>query len=89
MVWAIARYMVESLFNAGHQIVILDATNLIDARRREWLSSKWETLVHVVPTSPEICKERALACGQDDLVPVIDRMLATMEPPLSPSWQHV
>lgn len=81
MVWAIARYMVRSLFLAGHDTVILDATNTTVSRRDEWISREWKTTLHVVPTCRDECVRRALE--QDDLyiVPVIDRMAAQIEWP--------
>ena len=44
-VWAVAHLMVESLFEAGHSTVILDATNISRRRRRGWRtnSARWST----------------------------------------------
>ena len=81
MVWAIAKYMVRALFGAGHQTVILDATNTNKIVRGSWLSPDWQTVVHIVPTGADVCKQRALDCGQDDLLPVIDRMFADLVDP--------
>jgi predicted kinase len=61
MVWAIAHYMVESLFLAGHAIVILDATNTTKARRDEWKSKKWIRTYCISNTPIEVCIERATA----------------------------
>jgi predicted kinase len=36
MVWAVAKTMVRALFMAGHEVVVLDATNTTRARRSEW-----------------------------------------------------
>ncbi len=80
MVWAIAKYMVRSLFLAGHDTVILDATNTTLKRRTEWKSSHWKILINHITTSASTCKERAIATGRDDLIPVIDRMAAAFEP---------
>lgn len=74
MVWAIAHTMVESLFEAGHDRVILDACNVSPRRRDEWRSKKWRTEYALFRTSPEVCKERARTNGQDYLLAVIDRM---------------
>lgn len=81
MVWAIARYMVTALFMAGHDTVILDATNITVSRRDEWISREWTTALHVIPTTRDECVRRAL--DQDDMyiVPVIDRMAAQIEWP--------
>ena len=40
-VWAIAKTMVRALFLAGHDTVILDATNTTIARRDQWKSKTW------------------------------------------------
>lgn len=74
MVWAIAHTMVEALFEAGHDRVILDACSVSSRRRDEWRSKKWRTEYVLFRTSPEVCKERARANGQDYLLAVIDRM---------------
>lgn len=78
-VWAIAKTMVRSLFNAGHPKVIVDATNTTRARRDEWKSSDWERQIVVVGTDPAVCTERARATGMEDLVPVIARMAEKWE----------
>lgn len=72
MVWAIARYMVESLFLSGHPIVILDACNLTTTRREAWVSGKWTCVLHLVPTDATTCTVRARLDERHELVPVID-----------------
>lgn len=74
MVWTIAKYMVKSLFEAGHDNVILDATNVTIDRRSEWISRNWCRQFVIVETSIEVCKQRAIDTNQEDLIPVIDRM---------------
>lgn len=74
MVTAIEKYMVESLFIAGHDVVILDATNLKEEYRDKWSSDKWEIVYKIFTTSKDECIRRAEAGGRDDLVPVIERM---------------
>jgi len=70
----ITTSMVKALFLAGAEGVILDETNIRRDRRRQWHSDAWETRYYHIPTTPEVCKERAIATGQPDLLPVIDRM---------------
>ncbi len=77
MVWAIVRYMVKALFLAGHHTVILDATSVYAQHRREWKSSEWETVVHVVPTDAETCVRRA--ADNTGLVYAILRMNTGLE----------
>ena len=74
MVWTIAKYMTRSLFIAGHNHVVLDSTMPRRHDRSVWLSRDWETCVKIFDTDIEVCKERAVACGQVDLLEVIDRM---------------
>ena len=81
LVWAHAHVMVEALFEAGHSDVILDATNHTFRRRLEWEDGRWRVQIHEVPTSPEICRERAIATKQEYLLPVIDRMARDYQPP--------
>lgn len=80
MVKAIRLVMVRALFEAGHDIVLYDETNFSRATRDSMKSTEWETRYIHVPTSPEVCKERAIATGQPDLLPVIDAMHARYEP---------
>jgi predicted kinase len=81
LVWGIARTMVEALFLAGHNEVILDACNHTKDRRRIWESSKWVIKHYVVDVDMDTCIARAKASFQDDLVPVIQRMGAAWDPP--------
>lgn len=77
-VWATAKVMVRALFLAGHQTVILDATNSTRKRRSEWFDERWATFFKVIGTSKEECLSRA----NDDaeIHPVIERMAAQWEP---------
>lgn len=81
MVWAMARYMVRALFLAGHNTVVLDATNTTAARRAEWLDQMWGIRLHVIRTTAEECVERALAVDDHEIIPVIRRMAVSMEWP--------
>jgi len=78
-VWAIARTMVESLFNAGHSDVILDSCSQTRSRRNDWKSSKWQRKYVIVNTPPSICIQRAHATDQSYLVPIIEKMAAEYE----------
>ena len=77
-VWAIAQTMVRALFLAGHQEVILDATNCTEKRRQVWRSTHWETRWKAFDTSKEECLRRAE--GDEAIRPVIERMAAKFEP---------
>lgn len=74
MVWTMAKYMVKSLFIAGHDQVIMDATSLDLKRIDEWHSRDWHIQFALFNAPPEVCIERAIAGKRDDLVPVIRRM---------------
>ena len=81
-VWAIAKKMVEALFLAGHNTVILDATNTTKERRDHWISSRWATNFHRIPTPKEICIERALSVDDMAIIPIIEKMAESMGYPV-------
>jgi len=74
MVWTQAHYMVQSLFIAGHDKVILDATNITKKMRKEWENKNWNCVYQVFPAGKEMCIGRAIADKRDDLKTVIERM---------------
>jgi len=74
LVWAIAKIMVSSLFLTGIDNVILDATNTTPERRKEWMSSKWNTVFYAVDTSKEECIKRAKDLGDYTILPIIEKM---------------
>lgn len=79
-VWATAKAMVRALFLAGHGTVILDATNVSRKRRDEWRSEEWGTFFHHVDTPKDVCLQRAISAGDDEIIDVIHRMAAQYEP---------
>lgn len=81
-VWQIAYTMAKSLFLAGHEKVIIDATNTTKKRREEWINrfKDCEVSYMTFNTPPEICIQRAKNCGREDLIPVIERMVSEYEP---------
>ena len=82
LVWTIVQCMVRALFQAGHNSVILDATNTTKARRKFWLDecrngfygddAKVSFIVFDTPV--DVCKQRAIHGGMKDLLPIIDSM---------------
>lgn len=78
-VWAIAKVMVRALFLAGHETVILDATNTTRKRRDEWKSYKWSLQFKVFDTSEEECRQRALSENDGSKMDAIKRMAAAFE----------
>ena len=80
LVWGLAKTMVESLFSAGHNDVILDAVNHTRERRSVWSSDRWAVKFIVLPALKEECIHRAVRDGREYLIPVIERMAANFEP---------
>jgi predicted kinase len=77
LVWATAKIMVRSLFTAGHNNVILDATSVTKSRRDQWNSTEWACRYVVFNTDPDVCIKRA---GDNTvLVRVIHRMVGEYE----------
>lgn len=78
---AIAKTMIRSLFLRGHEVVIADETHFSKLARQHLKDDDlYEVQWYPVMTSPEICKERAIATNQPDLIPVIDEMWNRWEP---------
>ena len=75
MVWATAHLMVSAMFKAGHDRVILDATNLTERRRQEWASKDWVRAYVEFRVPEDVCVGRMVAeRKQPDMVPIIRRM---------------
>jgi predicted kinase len=71
-IWATAKLMVASLFEAGHSVVVLDACNITAARRNEWLDLRWQLGFVEMLTQASECYRRA---GKGSpLIDVIARM---------------
>lgn len=84
-VWAVAKCMVRSLFEAGHETVILDATNTTRKRRDEWKSSSWQREFQEFDAVSPLCIERARKTARDEehatgLIGAIERMAEAFEP---------
>ena len=77
---AISKVMVHSLFLSGHQIVIADETHYSRAARDFMADGPWETRFYLVPTSKEVCIQRAFDTGHTWLPPVIEQMASRWEP---------
>lgn len=88
-VWLIVYAMVEALFLAGHDNVIVDSTNVTKRRRDEWTSRDFgagETEFVMIETSPDTCKERARMEGDKEIIPIIERMAVEWDLPMPESW---
>jgi predicted kinase len=75
-VWAIAYTMVDALFKAGHETVVVDATNNTAKRRAEWFNRFGSVKLKFFHTLPQECAERARQAGDLEIIPVIERMAA-------------
>ena len=83
-VWAIAYLMVDALFKAGHNSVIVDATNITQKRRAPWIEKFRDDcdIEFIVEDAPmEICIERARAIGDTEIIPIIESMAERAEWP--------
>jgi predicted kinase len=78
-VWAIAKTMVRALFLAGHDYVVLDATNLTEARRTEWRSKDWGSHFRVIDTDYDVCIERIMEAGDHPMVEITHSMSKKIE----------
>jgi predicted kinase len=87
-VWATVHAMVRALFLAGHDRVILDATNTTRKRRDEWRTDEWATFFKVFDADADECRRRLLAEAGDGeisetqhgLLKAIERMAGQFEP---------
>lgn len=88
LVWAHVQIMVRSLFLAGHDKVILDATNISRKRRDVWQSKDWVREFVEFTTPKQTCIERAYKTAKDEahlegLIGAIERMAEERDPPLT------
>jgi predicted kinase len=85
---AIYKVMIRALFDVGHEYVIADETHYSRAARDFVRDPTWETFWVPVPTTPEVCIERAIATDQLWLPPVIEEMARRHEPLMEdePLW---
>lgn len=90
LVWTIAKYMVKALFLAGHDYVVLDATNTTRKRRDDWKSESWVRKYQIFDTSKEECIKRCMSPynNRPDLIPVIERMAENFEPVGDDEWDE-
>ena len=80
MVWSMAQYMLRALLLAGHDHVIVDATNTSVKRREMWISrtGEWETYYRHIDTPLDVCISRA--GDNQPLIEAIHRMNNSYEP---------
>jgi predicted kinase len=73
-IWATAKIMVATLFEAGHEVVVLDAPIFSERNRKQWFDTRWDRRCFWFDVPVEVCKERAIDRGREDLLQVLDRM---------------
>ena len=74
MIWCMAKYFVKALFLAGHDEVILDATNLTKKGRDFWDDPNWIRKFIRFDASKEECIKRAILDNRRDLLLIIVKM---------------
>lgn len=84
MMWATRDICLRVLLQQGAEVII-DETNITSEGRAKLvrLAHEYGYTVEAVyvMTDADECKGRAVATGQDDLLPIIDRMDAQLETP--------
>ncbi len=88
-VWACVNTMVKALFLAGHDLLILDATNVTRKRRSTWESADWGTLYVLLKTSRAECIQRAVESNDAEIIPVIERMALERDLEFPEPWDVV
>lgn len=76
MVTVIETLMVKSLFLAGHDTIIIDATHLKWAHRNKWreLFPDLDIEYKAFDTPKTVCIKRAIKDDREDLIPIIEKM---------------
>jgi predicted kinase len=80
LVAILTKFMVEALFLAGHDTVIVDETNMTRKRRDFWRLPFCNTYFKHIDTSEEVCLERANQEYDFEILSVIKRMAEEFEP---------
>ena len=80
MIWTITAYMVQALFLAGHDQIVLDATNITKERRARFKSKDWTRLYKLMTATEHECLLRCDLLNDEYIKPVIRDMAAAFEP---------
>ena len=72
--------MLATLFEAGHDKVIVDSTSLTKARRKLFASPNWKQSFILHPTPLETCEENCRRLGQEEIIPHLARKAKGFEP---------
>jgi len=71
---AVKETMLRALMLEDYDYILVDGTHTHEKSIRDVLKIAPDLSIQTVITDPQICKDRAYACGTPDLIPVIDRM---------------
>lgn len=80
MVKAMSGIMVDALFRAGHDMIIVDETNITRSTRDFWRGIQPNIKFLHVRTSKDECIRRARSTNDSIIQPVIERMALIFEP---------
>jgi predicted kinase len=84
MMWAVRKIMLKSLIEQGVDIIV-DETNTTKKARQEIIKLATKYGYHikalVFDIDAEVCRQRAIESNQEDLIPIIDRMVNQYEEP--------
>jgi predicted kinase len=80
VVWTIHTYMIRALLRRGHDVII-DGTNTTEDSIQRILQINHDADYVLIDTDVSVCKSRAIASGQADLIErgVIDRQSQQLE----------
>lgn len=69
----------KALLHGGYEVMV-DETNTTEYHIRELMAISPKSFKAYINHCPiEICKQRAISCGQEDLLPSLDRMWANLQ----------
>ncbi len=82
-VWAIAYTIARALLLSGHDMIIIDATNTTQKRRKVWIDNFKDFArieYKIFDTSKEECIKRAEILNDMEIIPIIEKMALEYEP---------
>lgn len=82
MVTAIEDYMVKSLFLAGHNTIVVDATHLKMEYINKWKKEDIDLKFMIFHTPIDECIKRAILTGKNYLIPIIEKMADECDVPV-------
>lgn len=82
VVWLVTEWIIEYMLRQGHSYIIVDATNITKKRREHWQRFATMAAIRFVlfDTAASDCVDRAVVNGEEELVPIIQRMATEYQP---------